>query len=117
FGPTEQLQRIVATVSTPATNRRLLMDTHATQKYRLTVEQDLRASRFDTPKPDRLVHPISIHINPNVVELRILRRPQLQISIEIDRRETVRIGCKRFSNAFFSNPNHHLLLKLVAPEF
>src|SRR6185436_11478824 len=84
FGPTEQCHRILTTVSTPTAKRRLLVNANTAQEDWTSIQQDVSAARFNAAKPDLVANLVRLRFNRNVVELRILRRPQLQIRAEID---------------------------------
>src|SRR5258708_28984502 len=101
--PSEQRLRVTHGVRAPTGDRRLLMQRNATQEDRFSVQQNLRASRLDGSKPNRVVNRIVTRGDLYVIQLRILRGPQLQPGGNMKSRATIGVRNGRSLDPSFGN--------------
>src|SRR4051794_31144626 len=105
FGPTEQRLRIFATVGAPTAQGRFFVNADAMEEDGTPVQQNVSASGLDTAKADLISYLIRFAFDYHVIELRILRRPQLQIRVEIDLSKSASIRVKGFTDPRLRNPH------------
>src|SRR5689334_2610523 len=93
------------------------MSTDAMQKYGAAVQQNVSASRLDAAEADEVAHLICLCFDRYVVELRTLRRPQLQIRIKIDFNKAAIIRGKGFTDPRLGDSNRDSLPELFSIQF
>src|SRR5260221_9431489 len=101
--PSEQRLRVIHTVRAPTADRCLLMQRNAAQEDRFSVQQNLRASRLDGSKANRVVNRIVTRGDLYVIQLRILRGPQLQPGGNMKSRATIGVRNGRSLDPSFGN--------------
>src|SRR5437588_2967418 len=114
FGPPEQRGRVLAAVGASATKGRLFMYAHTAQENGPAVEQNLRASGFNTAEANLVRHVIGFSFDYHIGEFGIVRRPQGEIGIEINLRRSVRIRRKGLADPRFGNSDGDSLSELVS---
>src|SRR4051812_21880676 len=91
FGPAEQSLGVFAAISAPAAKRRFLVNADAAQKQGFTVEQNLRPLDLDTAKAYQVLDLIGLRYNSDLIEFRILRRPEREVCVKVNFGEAVGI--------------------------
>ncbi len=86
------------------------MDADATQKDWAAVQENLRSPGFNAPKANLIRDSIGFRFDRNIVELRIVRRPQRQIGVEANLCISVRVRSKGFGNPGFRNSHCYFLI-------
>src|SRR5260221_145151 len=71
------------------------MNRYATQKDRLAVQKHVRPARLNTAKAKVFSYRIATRRNSDLMELRILWRPELGPGFETDRRVAAAVGAER----------------------
>ena len=106
--PAKQQPRVLLGMRAPAAQRILLVQRDSAQKYRLAVEQDVRASHGDAAKANALPDPIVVGRELDIVETRIARRPHLEgARCDVERRDATRVAQRANANAGLGNRQRH----------
>src|SRR6266566_871192 len=90
------------------------MDADATQEDWPAVQENLRSPGFNVPKANLIRDAIGFRFDRNIVELRIVRRPQGQIGVEANLCISVHIRSKGFSKPGFRNSHCYFLIEGVS---
>src|SRR5437588_11236259 len=91
FGPTEQRQRILATVCSSAAKRPFFMNANAPKKDGFAIQQNIRPPGFNSAETDRILHPSGFSFDHDFIKFWIGGRPKREAGGETYLRKPIRV--------------------------
>src|SRR6266705_2980304 len=90
------------------------MYAHAAQEDWPAVQENLCSPGFNAAKANLIRDPIGLCFHCDIVEFRIVWRPQCQVGAETNLRISVGVGGEGFADPRFGNSHCHFLTELAA---